>query len=167
MQVQADPGKSYVKPSRSSAVDIRIAAPQPVPVSYTVAAFVATVLAGAAFFLARNRPWQRLRKPAPPAERAGEEDETFAADRSAGSSPREPGLRVDAAPPERRRLRRRRPRHRARPAARRRDRALVLGDDSRTSGRTGDDGAFAFEASTPGEWRARSPPTATSPSGSP
>ena len=74
VQVQADPGKSYVKPSRSSAVEIRIAAPQPVPVSYTVAAFVATALAGAAFFVARTRPWQRLRKPTTPADQTDEDD---------------------------------------------------------------------------------------------
>jgi hypothetical protein len=39
-----------------------------VPVSYTIAAFLATACAAGGFFAARARPWQRLRRPAPPAE---------------------------------------------------------------------------------------------------
>lgn len=73
LQVQADPGKSYVKPSRSEPQIVTISKPAPVPVSYTVAAFAATGLAAAAFFLARRKPWLRLRKATPPAE-ANEED---------------------------------------------------------------------------------------------
>ena len=75
LQVQADPGRSYVKPSRSDPQDVKVSTPQPVPVSYTVAAFVATGLAAAAFFLARKKPWQRLRRQAPPAEVASEQGE--------------------------------------------------------------------------------------------
>jgi hypothetical protein len=69
IQVQADPGRSSVKPSRSPPQIIRVSAPQPVPVSYTIAAFLATACAAGGFFMARARPWQRLRRPAPPAER--------------------------------------------------------------------------------------------------
>jgi hypothetical protein len=68
VQVQSDPGSSYVRGSRSAPVIVRIAAPQPVPVSYTVAAFIATALAAGGFFTARAKPWQRFRRPAPPAE---------------------------------------------------------------------------------------------------
>ncbi|MEO8553042.1 MAG: carboxypeptidase regulatory-like domain-containing protein [Kofleriaceae bacterium] len=73
LQVQADPGRSYVKPSRAEPQIVRVSAPAPVPVSYTVAAFAATALAAAAFFLARRKPWLRLRKAAPPAEAPGDE----------------------------------------------------------------------------------------------
>ena len=68
LQVQSDPGQSFVKASRSQPEVITIRAPQPVPVSYTIAAFVATVLAAGGFFAARSKPWRRLRRPAPPAE---------------------------------------------------------------------------------------------------
>jgi hypothetical protein len=68
IQVQADPGKPSVKPSRSAPEIIRVTAPQPVPVSYTIAAFLATACAAGGFFMARAKPWNRLRRPAPPAE---------------------------------------------------------------------------------------------------
>ena len=68
LQVQADPGKSSIRPSRSSPEIVRVSAPQPVPVSYTIAAFLATACAAGGFFAARARPWQKLRRPAPPAE---------------------------------------------------------------------------------------------------
>jgi hypothetical protein len=68
VQVQADPGSSSIKPSRSAPAIIRVAAPQPVPVSYTIAAFLATACAAGGFFMARAKPWRRLRRPAPPAD---------------------------------------------------------------------------------------------------
>jgi len=68
IQVQAEPGKPSIRPSRSSPEIVRVAAPQPVPVSYTIAAFLATACAAGGFFTARARPWRRLRRPAPPAE---------------------------------------------------------------------------------------------------
>ena len=74
IQVAADPGTSYIKGSRSAPVIVRVAAPQPVPVSYTVAAFLATALAAGGFFTARAKPWKRFRKPAPPAEVVAEDD---------------------------------------------------------------------------------------------
>jgi hypothetical protein len=49
-------------------VIVRVSAPQPVPVSYTIVAFVATALAAGGFFTARAKPWQRFRREAPPAE---------------------------------------------------------------------------------------------------
>ncbi len=70
IQVDADPGISFVRASRSAPKILRVAAPQPVPVSYTVAAFIATLAAAGGFFLARTRPWLRLRRPPPPAETA-------------------------------------------------------------------------------------------------
>jgi hypothetical protein len=68
LQVQADPGKPSIKPSRSAPEIVRVSAPQPVPVSYTIAAFLATACAAGGFFMARARPWHRLRRPAPPAD---------------------------------------------------------------------------------------------------
>jgi hypothetical protein len=68
LQVQADPGKPSIKSSRSEPQIVRVSAPQPVPVSYTIAAFALTAGAAGGFFLARTKPWRRLRRPAPPAE---------------------------------------------------------------------------------------------------
>ncbi|HSS00071.1 MAG TPA: carboxypeptidase-like regulatory domain-containing protein [Kofleriaceae bacterium] len=68
IQVQSDPGKSSVKPSRSPPEIVRVSDPQPVPVSYTIIAFVATAAAAGGFFAARAKPWLRLRRPAPPAD---------------------------------------------------------------------------------------------------
>jgi hypothetical protein len=152
VQVQADPGKSYVKASRSGAVAVRIAAPQPVPVSYTIAAFVATVLAGAAFFLARTRPWRRLRKPAPPAER-GADDEAAEPPTTGGLVAARPGLAATL----------RRPSDdgfagvvrdtvRSRPIGGATVRVELR--DSVLEQPTGDDGSFSFESLPAGEWRA-------------
>jgi carboxypeptidase family protein len=69
IQVQADPGKASVKSSRSAPQIIQVSAQQPVPVSYTIAAFLATAFAAGGFFTARAKPWQRFRRPAPPADR--------------------------------------------------------------------------------------------------
>jgi hypothetical protein len=68
LQVQTDPGRPSIRPSRSTPEIVRVSAPQPVPVSYTIAAFLATACAAGGFFAARARPWQKLRRPAPPAE---------------------------------------------------------------------------------------------------
>jgi hypothetical protein len=68
LQVQADPGQPSIRPSRSPPEIVRVSAPQPVPVSYTIAAFLATACAAGGFFAARAKPWHRLRRPAPPAE---------------------------------------------------------------------------------------------------
>ncbi|HEU0034089.1 MAG TPA: carboxypeptidase-like regulatory domain-containing protein [Kofleriaceae bacterium] len=70
LQVAAEPASTYVRASRSNPVIIKIAAPQPVPVSYTVAAFLATALAAGGFFTARAKPWRKLRKAAPASELA-------------------------------------------------------------------------------------------------
>jgi hypothetical protein len=68
VQVSCDPGQSFVTSSKSPPEVIAIRPPQPVPVSYTVIAFLATALAAGGFFAARNKPWRRFRRPAPPAE---------------------------------------------------------------------------------------------------
>jgi hypothetical protein len=68
VQVSSDPGQSFVKPSKSAPEVVSIRPPQPVPVSYTIAAFLATALAAGGFFAARTKPWKRFRRPAPPAE---------------------------------------------------------------------------------------------------
>ena len=68
LQVSADPGRPSIRPSRSPPEIVRVSTPAPVPVSYTIAAFLATACAAGGFFAARARPWQKLRRPAPPAE---------------------------------------------------------------------------------------------------
>ncbi len=73
IQVKTDPDSPSMRPSQSDPQVIRIAAPQPVPVSWTVVAFIATLGAAAAFFLARTKPWQKLRKTAAPADVPSEE----------------------------------------------------------------------------------------------
>lgn len=65
---QTEPTSTFIKPSRAAPVIVTIAAPQPVPVLYTWAAFVATALAAGGFFLFRAKPWRKLRRPAAPAE---------------------------------------------------------------------------------------------------
>ncbi len=68
IQVQADPPISYIRASRSNPTIVKVQAPQPVPVSYTIAAFIATALAAVGFFVARAKPWKRFQKAAPAAE---------------------------------------------------------------------------------------------------
>jgi hypothetical protein len=150
VQVAAEPAKSYVKSSRSQPVVIRIAAPSPVPVSYTFAAFVATAFAAGGFFLARTKPWQRLRRPAPPAEVPSQEGEIEAA-----------GGLVVAKPSIVSTLRRPsddgfsgvvRDTVRGRPIAEAVVR-LILGDAEREL-RTGADGSFTIEKLATGVWQA-------------
>jgi hypothetical protein len=76
--VQSDPGSPFVRPSKSEPAIITIAAPQPVPVSYTIAAFLATALAAGGFFIARNKPWQRFRRATAPADAPEKEEATDA-----------------------------------------------------------------------------------------
>jgi len=149
LQVQADPGKPAIRSSRSAPAVIRVAAPQPVPVSYTIAAFLATACAAGGFFAARARPWQKLRRPAPPAELPA----SPAADEAPGG-----GL-VAAKPGLVSTLRRAsddgfagvvRDAVRGRPVAAAAVR-LRLGSLERAV-TTAEDGAFAHEALAPGDW---------------
>lgn len=151
IQVQADPVASYVKPSRSPPEVITIAAPQPVPVSYTVAAFGLTALAAGGFFLARTKPWRRLRRQAPPAEVPSQQGEVEVP--QGGLVVAKPGL-VST-------LRRAnddgfagvvRDTVRGRPIAEAVVRVL-FGDTEREL-RTAADGSFAIEKLGVGEWRA-------------
>ncbi len=68
LQAAADPGSASLRASRSDPQTIKVAPPQPVPVSYTIAAFVATALAAGGFFAARTKPWKRFQRMTPPAE---------------------------------------------------------------------------------------------------
>jgi hypothetical protein len=151
IQVQSDPGKAFIEPSRSNPEIVRIAAPQPVPVSYTIAAFLATAVAAGGFFAARAKPWQRLRRPAPPAEVPSEQGEIE--HQTGGLVVAKPGVVATL----------RRPHDdgfsgvvrdtvRGRPIA---DAVvlLVLGDREREL-RTAADGSFTIEKLEPGEWRA-------------
>ncbi len=151
VQAQADPGSAFLRPSRSQPAQIKVAAPQPVPVSYTVAAFVITGLAAGGFFAARTKPWRRFRRPAPPAEVPSQE----------GERPREDGGLVVAKTGIVSTLRGRyddgfagvvRDTARGRPIAQAVVR-LLFGDTEREV-RTGADGGFAIEHLGVGEWRA-------------
>jgi len=151
IQVQADPGKSSVKPSRSAPEIIKVFAPQPVPVSYTIAAFLATALAAGGFFTARAKPWQRFRRPAPPADSPA----------NPAQDERLDGGLVVAKPSLVSTLRRAnddgfsgvvRDTVRGRPVA---DAIVWLRlQPSEREVRTGLDGAFTFEALAAGEWLA-------------
>ncbi|MGN6106287.1 MAG: carboxypeptidase regulatory-like domain-containing protein, partial [Kofleriaceae bacterium] len=151
IQVQTDPGASYIRASRSSPVVVKIAAPQPVPVSYTIAAFLATALAAGGFFLARSKPWRRLRRAAPPAEAPAAE---VAHDPTEGGLVLHKQSIVSS-------LRRAhddgfsgsvRDSVRGRPIGNATIR-LALGDATRAL-RTDDDGNFLVEGLAAGEWRA-------------
>jgi len=136
--------------SHSDVVHVSIAAPAPVPIAYTIAAFALTALVAGGFFAARTRPWQRFRRG------NGEEGE-----RAPDEAPAEPaaGL-VPARPSLVSTLRRASDtgisgvvrdaiRHRPLDGARV---ALVRGDD-REELTTGADGGFALENLGAGEWR--------------
>lgn len=151
LQVQADPGKPSIRPSRSPPEIVRVSTPQPVPVSYTIAAFVATACAAGGFFAARARPWQKLRRPAPPAELPSN---------GAHDEPLEGGL-VVAKPGLVSTLRRAsddgfsgviRDAVRGRPVA---DATVRLHlDSAERTVTTGGDGGFVFEALAAGDWSA-------------
>ncbi len=152
IQVTAEPGKSFVRSSKSPQVIIHVAAPQPVPVSYTVIAFLATALAAGGFFAARTkfwRKWQRKPKPA---------DAPIEVPR--GGEPIDGGM-VTGKPTLAATLRRPqddgfagvvRDTVRSRPVGEGVVR-LLLGDLEREI-RTAADGSFALERLEHGEWRA-------------
>jgi carboxypeptidase family protein len=151
IQVQTDPGKPFIKSSRSNVEIVRVAQPQPVPVSWTIAAFLATAVAAGGFFAARNKPWRRLRRPAPPAEVPSEEGEIE--QQAGGLVVAKPGI-VST-------LRRAhddgfsgvvRDTVRGRPVG---DAVvMVLYSETERSTRTAADGSFTIEKLGIGEWRA-------------
>ena len=156
IQVQADPGKPSIKASRSQPEIIKVSTPQPVPVSYTIAAFIATAAAAGGFFLARTRPWRRLRRPAAPADapaNAALEDQVdgglvaakagIAATLRRASDDGFSGAVRDTV----------RNRSVADAVVRLRREQNSLMEEEREA-RTGADGNFAFEALTAGEWQA-------------
>lgn len=90
LQVAADPSTPFLRPSRANPATITVAPPQPVPVVYTIAAFAATALAAAGFFIARAKPWERFRKASPAAE--APEGETEQDQTSGGLVSNRPGI---------------------------------------------------------------------------
>lgn len=66
VQAVFEPTRLWQRASRSSPVQVQIAAPQPVPIAYTIAAFAATLAAMLAFLALRTRFWEgwlaRLRR---------------------------------------------------------------------------------------------------------
>ncbi|MBA3462729.1 MAG: carboxypeptidase regulatory-like domain-containing protein [Deltaproteobacteria bacterium] len=151
VQVQSDPGLSFIKPSRSPPAIIKVSTPQPVPVSYTIAAFIATVFAAGGFFTARAKPWRRFRRAAPAAEVPSNESEVDVA--LGGLVANKPSVMSTL----------RRPNDdgfsgvvrdtiRSRPVPEAVV-SLTLGDTEREV-RTDEDGSFVLEKLVPGEWRA-------------
>jgi hypothetical protein len=59
LQAVLETATSLLKPSRSAPVTVTVAAPQPVPVAWTMIAFIATACAAFGFFAARSQPWAR------------------------------------------------------------------------------------------------------------
>jgi hypothetical protein len=152
IQVQADPGVTYIKGSRSEPAVLRVLAPQPVPVWYTIVAFIATLGAAAAFFLARTKPWKKLRRAQRPAEVPSQEGEINEAYKG-GLVVAKPGVVATLRRPSDdgfsgvvRDTVRGRPVEGAIVT-------LVLGDTERTS-TTDAEGNFALEKLEVGEWRA-------------
>ena len=153
VQVQADPGSPYVQPSRLAARDHQDR----------------RAAAGAGLVHDRRVPRDRARRrrllhrarqavargsaaPRRPPRCPRTPTASRARPTAASSSPAR--RRLDAAPPLRRRLLRRRPRHRARPAGRRRGRPPRCSATASASCRTAADGSFPFEKLAAGEWRA-------------
>ena len=75
LQLLAEPGGS-IQSSKSAMVMVKVAPPQPVPVIYTIIAFLATGLTAGAFFAARSKPWRRFAKATPPAQQPSQAAET-------------------------------------------------------------------------------------------
>ncbi len=170
LQVASDPGKPFLTSSKSPPATVKVEKPQPVPVSYTMGAFLVTALAAGGFFAARGKPWQRFRRRAPPAEATEAAEPVVARD----------GGMVIAKPSMMSTLRRAaddgfsgavRDTVRGRPVGEAVVR-LVFGaldgrglpavgsaaegrrGESELEARTAADGSFAFERLEPGEWRA-------------
>jgi hypothetical protein len=159
LQAVVDVASPFLSPSRSDPVVVEIAPEQPVPITVTAAAFIITALVAAGFFIARSRPWDRRRKQQPPAERPAATDDK--GEVKGGLTQAKPGL-VST-------LRRAsdvgisgtiRDAVRGRPVPG----AVVrvrLGGGSGTQAVAehravaGDDGSFAIENLTPGEWKAK------------
>jgi hypothetical protein len=70
-----DVRSQFLTPSSSLPVVVKVAAPQPVPIAFTAAAFIITGLVAGGFFLARARPWDKKRRQPPPAERPAATDD--------------------------------------------------------------------------------------------
>ena len=151
LQARVEPTEGWMRASSSEVLAVTIAAPQPVPIAYTIAAFAITALVAAGFLAARSRPWQKLRR--------GPRDE---GERAPVETPAEPRAGLELARPSLISTLRRPGdhgfagvvrdaiRHRALGGARI---AIRRGEDVRDAA-TGPDGAFAFEDLPPGEWRA-------------
>jgi hypothetical protein len=147
LQAVVESTETWLGTSRSTPTVVAIAAPQPVPIAYTIAAFLATALCAAGFFAARTRPWRRLRRSdEPPAsrtlpgpERLGGVELARPSLTSALRRPHDLGIAGAV-----------RDSVRGRPVAGARV-ELVRGDEQRTA-TSGDDGSFTVDDLGAGEW---------------
>jgi hypothetical protein len=149
LQAVVESTESWLGTSRSEPVVLTIAAPQPVPIAYTVLAFLATALCAAGFFAARTRPWRRLaRREEPPATRPLPGPE-----RAGGVELARPGLASTLRRPQDHGVAGAvRDSVRGRPVAG--ARIDLLRDGERRTAVSDDDGRFAIEDVTAGEWLA-------------
>jgi hypothetical protein len=147
-----EPTEGWMRASRSEIRHVEIAAPQPVPISYTLAAFAITAVVALGFLAARTRPWEKLQRP--------RRDD---GERAPGEAPAEPtaGL-VPARPSLVSTLRRPADhgvagavrdaiRHRPLPGAR--VTLRLSGTRETLDALAGVDGSFGFEGLTAGDWR--------------
>jgi hypothetical protein len=147
LQAVVESTETWLGTSRSTPTVVTIAAPQPVPIAYTVAAFLATALCAAGFFAARTRPWRRLARqdeaPAtrvePGPERLGGVELARPSLTSALRRPHDVGIAGAVRDSVRGRA----------VAGARID--LVRGDERRTT-TSGDDGSFAVDDLGAGDW---------------
>jgi len=152
LQSKVEPTEGWMRGSASEILQVEIAAPQPVPLAYTLAAFALTALVAAGFLAARSRPWQKLRR-----GRRGDDGERAPAD-----VPAEPAAGLELARPSLVSTLRRPGDHGfsgiVRDAVRRRPlagaRVVVRRGDDGQEAETGPDGSFGLESFAPGEWRA-------------
>lgn len=155
LQAIVEPTAGWMRASRSDVAHVEVAAPQPVPLAYTIAAFAATALVAAGFFAARSRAWEKLVR-RPPRASDDERAPDTVAEPTAGLVPARASLVSTL----------RRPadhgfagvvrdaiRHRPLAGARVVLRRAGAPDGPELERTTGGDGAFAVEDLPPADWR--------------
>ncbi len=151
LQVAVQPTEGWMRGDESDVVHVAIAAPQPVPLVYTIAAFALTALVAAGFFAARSKPWQKLKR-----------KEALVGERPPEHATEEPALGLGLARPSLVSTLRRPGDHGfagvVRDAVRHRPLAgatvVIRRAEQELRAETTGDGQFVFENLAGGEWRA-------------
>lgn len=158
VQAVLDPSKTWIFKSRSAPVEIAVGKPEPVPITYTLAAFGATALAMIAFLGLRSKPWEgwiaKLKKRAPKENEQLEGDDEVN-DASHGLQLARPSFVSSLRRPNEFDFAGQvRDSYRARRLAGADVVLFHTGGDGHTF-TTSTDGTFAFDALTAGEWSVR------------